>query len=174
MIPKESVETEQITIEELFHPKPVIIKEEIEKIETPTENENVEFSAEGYYFIIGNKPKSFENVYEFEITLTDYFRGTPENNYNEDIPPQGYLSAKKKYNFTRINIANKKITFETETKNGISYEFIGEFIDEEEVTYTTSDGYELTHRAILEGYLIKKLNGKKIAESKFKFAAGGC
>lgn len=176
VIPKVAVESKQITIDELFHPKPVVINEVIEETETQTEDKNYEFNPDGHYYIIGEQ-KGFEDITHFCISTVDYSKAAEESNdsyENYRIPPTGHLEQDKEFNFTRVALAYKKIAFETETKNGISFEFTGEFIDGEEVKYKTSDGETYTDYAVLKGTLIKKRKGKKIAESKVEFGEGGC
>lgn len=174
LVPNVSVKPKEIPIEELVYPKPVFTTQENERLEDQSENEKFEFSAQGEYYIIGNKPTDFEEIHALIITTTDYLKATAENDFDDAILPEGYIETKKEFNFTRIKIANKKISFITETKKGISYEFIGEFIEGEKITYATNYGFDQTDYAVLKGILIKKRNGKKIAESKVKLAAGGC
>ena len=134
-----------------------------------------EFDAAGGYYIIGDLPKGFKDFDALIITTEDYAVATAENGYNDTaIPPEGYISTTKEFKFVRINIGVKKISWETEKKNGTSYKFTGEFIDGEPVKYTSDLGYEYTDVAVLKGNLIKMRNGKKIAESKVSFAIGGC
>jgi len=78
------------------------------------------------------------------------------------IPPKGYVFTSKEFKFTRINIAGKQISFETQMKKGISYQFAGKFADEPKAT-DEKDYPELI------GRLIKMRDGKKIAKSKVSF-----
>ena len=117
LIPKTTVETKQITIKELFHPKPVIKNEEIEETETNTEDENFEFIAEGNYYLVGDDTKRIEDFFEISITTRDYSKSSPKNNYDYvDIPPEGYVETMKKFKFVRINIADKQIAFHNGNK----------------------------------------------------------
>ena len=80
-------------------------------------------------------------------------KASEENNYDYDkyrIPPTGHVETDKELNFTRIAINGRKIAFETETKNGISFEFTGEVIDGEEVKYKAEDGETYTEYAQIE------------------------
>lgn len=134
------------------------------------EADEYEFDAGGNYYIFSYasevKPlsKPFEEFNEISITTFEY---AAENDYNgTPIPPKGYVFAKRKYKFSRINIANRQIAFETEAKKGISYKFVGKFVDSSQ---RSEDDY-----ADLEGQLIKMRDGKKIAETKVRLAADRC
>ena len=141
---------------------------------SPTETEEktvYEFDAGNDYYIIGKLPKGFRDFENLSIVTRDYENASEENNYEAvPIPPKGFFLAKKEFNFTRINIANKQIAFETEAKKGVSYQFVGEFIEEEAIEVKDKDGNEYTDYAVLKGRLKKMRDGKKIAESEVKFA----
>lgn len=170
LIPKELVETKQITIEELFNPKPVILNEEIEETEAQTENENVETYVETYYegnyYVIGGAPKDFGDCAWLLITTRNYGNASEEIEY-ETIPPTGFIYAdhdEPPLSFTSLGIANKNITFETEVRSKISYRFVGKFIEREQVK-----SGEHTDFAHLKGKFTKIKNGKKIAEQDVIF-----
>jgi hypothetical protein len=162
-----------VKIEEITYPPDVIEHANapvFEQTDAADSEENIEheFDATGDYLINGDLPKGFEDFGELSITTNDYENVSEENDYKGNpIPPEGFVFVKKKYKFARINIASKQIAFQTETKKGISYKFIGEFIDDHD--YSGEEGY-----ADLEGHLTKMRNGKKIAESKVKLVASGC
>lgn len=142
-----------------------------------TEEKNgYEFDAGSDYYIIGNLPKGFRDFENLSIVTRDYENASEENNYEGvPVPPKGFIFTKKQFNFTRINIANRQIAFETVAKKGISYQFVGEFIEEEAIEVKDKDGYEYTDYAVLKGRLKKMRDGKKITESEVKFAImSGC
>jgi hypothetical protein len=135
------------------------------------EKTEYEFDAGNDYYIIGKLPKAFRDFENLSIVTRDYENTSEENNYEGvPIPPRGFFLAKKEFDFTRINIANRQIVFETEAKKGVSYQFVGEFTDEEAIESKDKDGYEYTEYAVLKGRLKKMRDGKKIAESEVKFA----
>jgi hypothetical protein len=136
---------------------------------------NEEFDVTGDYYIYNteskpnNLPKAFEDFNEISIITTDYAQTSEENNYQgAPIPPEGSVFTKKEYKFVRINIANRQIAFQTETKKGISYKFIGKFPDYQNPSVNGE------YYGDLEGRLIKMRDGKKIAETKIRLIAGGC
>jgi hypothetical protein len=176
--PAETATVQPVVKQEIvFAPEPVgmasvvINSKDVAKVE----DTRPEFSAEGDYYIIGDLPKEFKDFDTLSITTTSYENASAENNYEAvAIPPEGFIATNKRFNFKRINIADKQIAFETETKKGVSYKFVGEFIDEEKIEYKTAEGYDFTEYAILKGRLTKIRDGKKIAETEVNFAAGGC
>jgi hypothetical protein len=164
---EETVRT--LTVEEITYPHPVV-KSEISRTEEQIVSAEPEFYTEGDFYIIGDLPKGFKDFRILRIITHDYEKASVENNYEGvPIPPEGYLEAKKEFNFTRIKIADKKISFETETKGGISYRFVGEFIEAEMIEVKDKDG-EYTDYVVLKGRLKKMRDGKNIAESEIKLA----
>lgn len=171
----EPAKVEEINVDAIIFPPRKIEQTEtsitpmMEKTVDSEKETEYEFDAEGNYYIIGDLPKGFKDFDALSITTNSY-----ENGYNDTtIPPEGSIFIKKEFKFVRINIGNKQIAFVTETKKGISYEFIGEFI-EEKIKHTTNYGYEITENAVLKGRLKKMREGKKVAESEVHFALGGC
>lgn len=176
------VKIETVNIEELVYPprnieqaeNPVI--EQTESTGSSVKENEYEFNAEGDYYIIGDLPKGFKDFDTLSISTKNYENISEENNWEGvPIPPTGYVFTKKEFKFVRINIANAQIAFKTETKKGISYEFVGEFIEEEKIEFKDKNGEEYTQHAVLKGRLKKMRDGKQIAESKVKFGISeGC
>lgn len=165
--------------ETIFLPPPVepfsaAVVDSTEDAKEAEEETEPEFITEGAYYIIGNQPKGFKDIDGLEIIATDYADELPPESYNGRIPPKGYISTNKEFNFTRINIGNGRIAFETETKKGVSYKFVGEFIEGEKIEYKTAEGVEYVDYAVLKGRLTKWRNGKVVAEAEVNLAAGGC
>lgn len=148
-------------------------------VEAPaaTEEKEPAFNPDGDYYIVGILPKGFKDFNDLSVTTRDYENASEENNYEgAPIPPEGFIYAGKKFEFKRININGKQISFETETIKGISYKFVGEFIVdvEEVIKYRDANGNKIAESAMLKGRLTKMRDGKKTAEIKAHFAAGGC
>jgi len=124
---------------------------------------------DGEYYIIGELPKGFKDFDSLIVQTTDYSLASAENNYKEvQIAPKGYVYAKQKFDFRRIAVSRKRLSFETVTIKGVSYKFVGKFVEE------TIDMGEYMEHVELEGDLIKMRDGKKIAGFKVKLARGGC
>jgi len=151
-------------------PVPTVIFAAPETVADSKEETEAELDAGDEYYIIGDLPKGFKDFDILDITTRNYENLNAENDYQgTPIPPEGYVLTKKKFKLVRINIANRQITFETEAKDGISYKFVGKFIDEEPIIGV------YTSYAVLEGRLVKMRAGKKVAESEVKLGrVGGC
>jgi hypothetical protein len=133
-----------------------------------TQQPETVFDATGSYYFDGEKPpKGFENFDFLEIIARDYETGSNEYVGGAPIPPKGFVQTKKPYKFVRISIGDKEISFETEKISGISYRFDGRFRSDD--SYLSGE-----NAADLTGRLVKLKNGKKIAEAKAEFFAGGC
>ncbi len=163
---------------ELAAPVPIVVEqaatpifEKAEAADDSEENAEGEFDIDGFYGIIGEMPKGFEDFVEMGITTLRYENASEENSYEEiPIPPEGYIWTDKKYKFAKISVNNKYMAFETQTIKGISYKFSGKFIEKAPFWKL----YE--QKPVLEGHFIKLSKGKKIAETDVRFIwyEGGC
>jgi hypothetical protein len=127
------------------------------------ENAKVDFDPDGSYYVLGDLPKAFRDFQSLDIATSDYQTREDGSVYAVPVPPAIYLHTETKYNFTRININNRNISFETQSKNGTRYRFVGVFPEE----YEDKISKEWIS---LEGILTKLRNGKKVAETKARFA----
>jgi len=66
--------------------------------------------------------------------------------------------------FTSLKLIDTALSFETEEKAGISYAFAGRFLRKGDF-FKRPPGYT----PVLEGMLIKKVNGKEVAKENLKF-----
>jgi hypothetical protein len=117
----------------------------------------------GDYALYGKAPKGFEDFDTLNITARVYTDDYPDG---IAVKPQGALFMKKEFRFSRTNINVKRISFVTKSRQGVSYQFDGKFV-EEKVTYKQNEEHEQT--IVLKGRLTKWLNGVKTAEAKVRF-----
>jgi hypothetical protein len=131
----------------------------VETVQTAPD-ETAEFHADGDYYPVGKMPREFKNI-EFVNIVTGEYEKDPHGEYVfKATAPDGYLYTDKEFNFKRVLINNRIVSFETETKNGISYSFEGSIIEvypEKNSEYSTDN---------LSGLLIKRKNGKSVAETQ--------
>jgi len=141
--------------------------------EEEPEEELEDWGETGDYYIVGNKPKGFAD-FDWVSIVT--------NVYNEKlgkavaVKPSGSIvtNTDKEFKSSWINIADKRISLVTKTRKGISYQFDGKFVEEEEIKVKV-DGEEFTETVVLKGRLTKWRNGIKIAEAKVRLAMShGC
>jgi hypothetical protein len=141
------------------------------EVSNSDEEETCEFDEEGDYSLIGDKPKGFEDLSEMSI-VTNFYNSKTDKVI--PIKPYGWIWMTKKFKFSWLNIANKRISFVTQSKKGVSYQFDGKFV-EEEIKLKDENDEEYTEKVVLKGRLTKWRDGKKIAESKVKFSEScGC
>ena len=126
-----------------------------------------EFDASGDYYIAGERPKGFKDFDGLSVLTVDYETQLEEYPYYAAIPPEGFAqSASGKHKFARISVGGiaKQLAFETEAKKGVSYKFVGKFLDE--MKYDEAANANI----LIEGRLTKMRNGKKVAESEVRLA----
>jgi hypothetical protein len=154
-----------------FPPPAVTPTEESE----PAEEEPLDWGATGDFYIAGEKPKAFNDVHWLSVVDREY---SEKLGKVVAVKPNGSVGSEdedKEFKFSWININDKRISFVTQTKKGVSYQFDGKFIEAEELKIKTPDGDEYTVDIILKGRLTKWRDGKKIAEARVKLAEShGC
>lgn len=132
--------------------------------ETVENEAEAAFDAEGYYYIAGELPKGFKDFESFNVRNKNY-ESEDESEYGKLIAPQGSVDTGKEFDFSKISIGGDQIQFETVSVKGISYSFSGKYT----VTRNFSWLEPEEKLQVLEGRLIKKRGGKKIAEAQVKF-----
>ncbi len=137
----------------------------------PTEKDELRkypFYPDGEFYPDGVLSEEFSDFNSFSIEANNWENASEENNYQpEAIVPKGFLLTNKKFEFEKINIGNRLVSFETEIKNGISYKFIGEYPNNENLN-PEDEWVEL------KGTLTKYKNGKKSISQKMTFYVPGC
>jgi hypothetical protein len=136
------------------------------EIETEKDNEPVldEYYAAGSFYLGGAEtvPKEFSDIDYVEIITHDYEKTREDDSPGVPIPPKGRIVTKKQHDFVRIAIIGKEISFQTETVDGVSYRFTGQY---HHVNYCETDG----DTPDLIGQLIKIKDGKWAASMKAEF-----
>jgi hypothetical protein len=165
---------EETTAFDINNPNSVLpLNFEEDKLTSPKTDEMNEasFDPEGYYYFLDEAPNGFEDFRQFNIFNKNFDVNPKGRNYGELITPSGsmiLLDHKKGtyIRFENLEISNGKIHFQAKSKNGISYEFDGEFL-------IKGNFYTLDENAkVLEGVLSKKEYGKTVAESRVTFGWG--
>jgi hypothetical protein len=120
------------------------------------------FEPFGTYVIYGDRSEAFG---DFNVFIIGYPRkpvkGQPDKIIGEvQFGRREILIAE----FVGLKLIDTALSFETEEKNGISYTFEGRFLRKGDFL-KRPPGYT----PVLEGTLIKKLNGKEVAKESLKF-----
>jgi hypothetical protein len=143
---------EPVSIEEITYPLPIIEQaktpafEQTDATADSDENTGCEYDGYGDYYVVGDLPKEFKDFYGINLATRNFKAKSEDCPIGIPIPPEGYVQTTREYKFTRINMGNKQIAFETETIKEISYKFTGKFVV----------------LGVLEGRLTKMRNGKKV------------
>jgi len=130
------------------------------------------FDPTGRYYIDDSHgiTAAFRDIKYVEIETSEY----NEDDQYAPIVPRGRLLTGKSYDTDKLRsykmaklfAAGRQITFQTETREGVYYTFVGHFIDFQ------SEGEETGPD--LKGKLVKMKNGKPAAEMNAKFWVEGC
>ena len=153
--------------------QPPVIKKEPTKTTEDKKYIHKEFSEpgeNGYYYLIGtpaigNKPKGFKDFDYFQL---ETYRIEEKTYKHVPVRPNGWVYTNRLFDFARLKISGKKISFTTETQKGVFYQLEGRFVDET-ITVKDSDGEDVADTIVIKGLLTKWKNGVKIAESKVNF-----
>lgn len=125
-----------------------------------SEQGSAEASAayEGFYEVLGARPKGFEQFGNFMIRAPQGGRIS-----GAVVPLEGEI-----YEFARATLAERKLTFETKKIGGISYTFDGQFL--------AAPPFASNKKAAVAEGLVKKFRGTQLASEasmKFYFDEGG-
>jgi hypothetical protein len=146
---------------------PVIKTEQPEtsEVEKYVHKQFSEPGEDGYYYLIGTPAKGFK---DFDYFMLDTYRIEEKTYKRVPVKPTGWFSANISFNFARLRISGKKISFTTETQKGVFYRLEGRFVDEP-ITVKDSDGEDYADTVAVKGLLTKWKNGVKIAEAQVNF-----
>ena len=149
---------------------PVIKKEPMPEDKPYVHKEFSEPGEDGYYYIIGtpkleNNPKGFKDFRHFELSK---YRLEEKTHNRIPVRPIGAVYTNISFDFARLEISGKKISFTTVTQNGVFYRLEGKLVDET-ITVKDSDGEDYSDTVAVKGILTKWKNGVKIAEAKVNF-----
>ncbi len=125
-----------------------------------SEEESCGFDETGDYGNLEENPKGFKDFQTLSVTTRVYTEKYPAG---IAVKPTGSLIMKSnEFKFSRTNITGRRISFVTQTKKGVSYQFDGKFVEKVQPTDEETDYPEL------KGRLTKWRNGLKIAEAKLE------
>lgn len=150
---------------------------EEDKLSDPKEDEDNPkyFDPEGRYYFYG-EAKGFDDLLLISLNNKNFNVETNDVKFGDPVPPEGFIllddtdeGAKDScgmhdyIDLPDIKIEDGKMSFISNKKNGISYEFNGEFLIKGNF-YTLDIGAK-----VLKGTLTKKQNGKVIAKKDLTF-----
>jgi hypothetical protein len=126
------------------------------------------FDPFGIYAIIGGKSNAFGNFYSFQVDLLKKpVKGRPLDIAGHvQFSKDGSMDALVFANFSdiKLSLTDATISFATEEAEGISFVFEGQFL--------RKDNFSKLRRGtpVLEGILIKNVDGKEFAKKNIQFS----
>ena len=131
-----------------------------------TSDENYSNHTGEYYLEEENPPRGFKDFKYLEIETHSYdLKGNSTDPWTP-IPPKGSIHAKLGYKFRTVSVSPTFLVFETESKDGISYRFVGKFAQPDEL--------DENYAADITGKLLKLKNGVVVASAKVSLYVGDC
>jgi hypothetical protein len=118
------------------------------------------FDPFGGYAIVGIAPNQFRDFDNFQIDLAK----KPINGEKLDI--KGFVSLQSgKYfpTLSRVNLSLRYLSFSSIENDQISYHFNGRFLKHGDFSKLPAE------TPVLEGVLIKNINGRKVAQRRVRF-----
>jgi hypothetical protein len=118
------------------------------------------FDPFGGYALVGIAPNQFRDFDNFQIDLAN----KPISGEKLDI--KGFVSLQSGKYFpvlSRVNLSLRYLSFSSIENDQISYHFNGRFLKQGDFSKLPAE------TPVLEGVLIKNINGRKVAQSKVRF-----
>jgi hypothetical protein len=120
------------------------------------------FDPTGDYALELDKvPRPFSDLENLTLETREYVEQDGEF-IDRPIVPRGSIQTKRELKLTRIALGDHQLAFQTETVNGVSYRFVGQFLSIENYG-------EAGSMPDLKGRLIKIRSGKWAAEMEAEF-----
>lgn len=135
-----------------------------------------DYNLTGYYYGAHDFPWAFDNVERIDLTTMD-FHVNPDSSVTwTPAAPRGYLVTDFDiYKLSGVDVSGGQLSFTTERRVGVSYQFIGRVLAEGDYPTRGYSRYFIGKTVMVEGRLVRMLFGYKLAESEVRFTKGsGC
>jgi len=135
-----------------------------------------DYALSGYYYPAHEFPLAFFTVSRIDLTTADFRVDSDNAVTRTPITPNGYLITDfDVYKLSRVNIDSGRISFTTEPRVGLSYQFAGRVLKEGDYPIQGYAHYYIGKTIMVEGRMVQMLFGFKIAEADVRFTKGsGC
>jgi len=135
-----------------------------------------DYALSGYYYPAHEFPLAFFTVSRIDLTTADFRVDSDNAVTGTPITPNGYLITDfDVYKLSRVNIDSGRISFTTEPRVGVSYQFAGRVLKEGDYPIQGYAHYYIGKTIMVEGRMVQMLFGFKIAEADVRFTKGsGC
>lgn len=106
--------------------------------------------------------------------MTAEFHVGPDSSVTRTpIKPTGYLITNfDVYKMAHVNLDDGRLSFTTERRIGVSYQFTGRVLAEGDYPIKGYSQYYIGKTVMVEGRIVEMLFGFKIAESEVRFTQG--
>lgn len=135
-----------------------------------------DYELTGYYYPAHEFPLAFFTVRRIDLTTAD-FRVDADNSVTRTpITPKGYLITEFDiYKLSSVIIDRGRISFTTEPRVGVNYQFTGRVLKEGDYPIQGYSQYYIGKTIMVEGRIVTMLFGFKVAEAEVRFTKGsGC
>jgi hypothetical protein len=130
----------------------------------------------GYYYPAHEFPLAFFYVSRIDLTTADFQVNPDSSVIRTPIRPMGYLITQfDSYKLSNVNIDRGRISFTTESRVGVSYQFTGKVLKEGDYPIRGYSQHYVARTIMVEGRMVQLLFGFKVAEGAVRFTKGfGC
>jgi hypothetical protein len=134
-----------------------------------------DYELTGYYYPAHAFPWAFDNVRRIDLTTADFHVNSDSSVARTPIDPKGYLVTDfDSYKLSGVNIDGGRLSFTTEPRVGVSYQFAGTMLEGHYPIKGYSQ-YYVGKTIMVDGRIVRMLFGFKVAESEVRFTKGsGC
>ena len=134
-----------------------------------------DYDLTGFYYPAHEFPLAFINVRRIDLATAD-FSVNSDSITRTPITATGHLITEFDiYKLSGVNIDRGRISFTTEPRIGVSYQFAGRVLKEGDYPIQGYAQYYVGKTIMVEGRMVKMLFGFKIAEGEVRFTKGsGC
>ena len=135
-----------------------------------------DYEVSGYYYPAQEFPLAFITVRRIDLTTSD-FRVNSDSVIRMPITPMGRLITEfDVYKLSDVNTDGGRISFTTEPRFGVSYQFAGRVLKEGDYPIQGFlSQYYVGKTIMVEGRMVKMLFGFKVAQGEVRFTRGtGC
>jgi hypothetical protein len=131
-----------------------------------------DYELTGFYYPASEFRWAFHDVTRIDLT-TASFSVNLDSVTRTPTAPEGFLITDLDiYKLSRVNIDGNRLSFTTEPRAGVSYQFAGRVLGERE--YLIKGYYQnyVGKTIVVEGRMVRMLFGFKVTESEVRFTKG--
>lgn len=134
------------------------------------------YDLTGVYYPAPDPSLAFANLRRIDLFTNEYHVGGSSRVTRTPIAPFGYLlSDMESYKLSGVGLRDGRLSFTTESRLGVSYEFDGVVLPEGDYPVEGYSAYYTAKTVSVEGRMVRRLFGLKLIEGVVRFTKGsGC